>query len=72
MPTGAPVKKTTKRGRGEGGQKSTILRRHSLWTAPKSNEIDPCINVNAKQIEAIVKQGLGSETTKEFTAQRTQ
>ena len=26
-----PGKKTTKRG---GGQKSPILRRHSLWTAP--------------------------------------
>ena len=28
-------KKTTKRG--GGGQKSPILRRHSLWTAPYSN-----------------------------------
>ena len=27
-----PSKKTTKRG--GGGQKSPILRRHSLWTAP--------------------------------------
>ena len=32
-----PGKKTTKRGGGR-GQKSPILRRHSLWTAPKGED----------------------------------
>ena len=31
-------KKTTKRG--GGGQKSAILRRHSLWTAPKDLSVN--------------------------------
>jgi hypothetical protein len=30
---------------------------HENTEEAKSNEIDPCINVNAKQIEAILKQG---------------
>ena len=32
------IKKTT-RGGGGGGQKSPILRRHSLWTAPKGKYV---------------------------------
>ena len=35
-----PSNKTTKRG--GGGQKSPILRRHSLWKAPKGQLISKC------------------------------
>jgi hypothetical protein len=56
----------------ENTEKIAVNILHENTEEAKSNEMDPIINVNAKQIEAIVKQGLGSETTKEFTAQRTQ
>ena len=56
----------------ENTEKIAVNILHENTEEAKSNEIDPCINVNAKQIEAIVKQGLGPETNKEFTLQRTQ
>ena len=48
---------------------ANILHENQNTEEAISTEIDPTININANQIEVIVKQVLSSKTTKEFTAQ---
>ena len=46
-----------------------VLHENQNTEEVNNTEIDPNININAQQIEAVVKQVLSSKTTKEFTAQ---
>ena len=48
---------------------ANVLHENQNTEEAISTEIDPTININANQIEVIVKQVLSSKTTKEFTAQ---